>query len=59
MLTASTYQKENIIHAPERKAEWYDAFFKASEIYHWKVIAWLFCTIITMRWWNRLKTHSA
>ena len=41
MLTASTYQKESIIHTPERKAEWRDAFFKASEIYHWRVIAWV------------------
>jgi len=41
MLTASTYQKENIIHALERKTEWRDAFFKASEIYGWKAIAWV------------------
>ncbi len=41
MLTASTYQNENIIHTPERKIEWRNAFFKAAEIYHWQVIAWV------------------
>ena len=41
MLTASTYQKENIIQALERKAEWRDAFLKAAEIYRWRVIAWV------------------
>jgi len=41
MLTASTYQKENIIHSSERKAEWRDAFLKAANLYHWRVIAWV------------------
>jgi putative transposase len=41
MLTASTYQSENIISTPERKTEWRDAFLKAAEIYQWKAIAWV------------------
>jgi putative transposase len=41
MLTASTYQNENIIYTPERKTEWRDAFLKSTEIYGWKVIAWV------------------
>jgi len=41
MLTASTYQKENIIKSSERKNQFRDAFFKAAELYKWQVIAWV------------------
>lgn len=41
MLTASTYQKENLIHTPERKIQWLNAFLKAAKIYKWNVIAWV------------------
>jgi putative transposase len=41
MLTASTYQKENIIHIPERKRQLKDSLFKAAELHKWQVIAWV------------------
>lgn len=41
MITASTYQKDNLIHSPERKTQWLNAFLKAANIYNWRVIAWV------------------
>lgn len=41
MVTASTYRKENLIHSPERKTQWRDAFLKATDLYNWRVIAWV------------------
>lgn len=41
MLTASIYQSEYLIQAPQRKAEWREAFHKAAQIYGWQIIAWV------------------
>jgi putative transposase len=41
MLTASTYQRDNIIHGSERKIQWRDAFIKAAELSNWRIIAWV------------------
>lgn len=41
MLTASIYEKADLMKAPRRKVEWRDAFREASEIYRWKIIAWV------------------
>ncbi|MBC8334327.1 MAG: transposase [Anaerolineales bacterium] len=41
MLTASTYKKEAYLQSDNRKLDWISAFLKASEIYHWVVIAWV------------------
>jgi len=41
MITASTYQKQPYINSNERKTQWRDAFFKACELYHWHIIAWV------------------
>ena len=41
MLTASIYQKVNLLASHQRKAEWRDAFQEAAKIYQWKVIAWV------------------
>jgi putative transposase len=41
MLTASTYRKENIIYAPERKSQLRDSLLRAAELYNWQMIAWV------------------
>ncbi len=41
MLTASIYKSEHLIDTDLRKAEWRDAFYKAAELYQWKIIAWV------------------
>ena len=41
MLTASIYQKVNLIESPQRKLEWRDAFLEAAKIYEWQVVAWV------------------
>ena len=41
MLTASTYQHQYIMQAPDRKQQWIEAFLKSAEIYNWKIIAWV------------------
>jgi putative transposase len=41
MLTGSIYQSENLIHSPQRKIEWRDAFHYSANIYNWLIIAWV------------------
>ncbi len=53
MITASTYQKDNLIHSPERKTQWLNAFLKAANIYNWRVIAWVVLhNHYRQVWWN-------
>jgi putative transposase len=41
MLTGATYKRQPFIRSEARKKEWISAFLSASEIYHWKVFAWV------------------
>ena len=41
MITGAIYQKLDLIQTAARKAEWKEAFVKASKIYGWNIIAWV------------------
>ena len=41
MLTGSVYKQQPLIRSNNRKREWVNALISASEIYHWKIIAWV------------------
>jgi len=41
MLTASIYEKLELMRSAERKAEWRDAFYEAAKIYQWQIVAWV------------------
>jgi putative transposase len=41
IVTGSIYQKQAFIKSSERKSQWRDTFLKASELYHWHLIAWV------------------
>ena len=41
MLTGSILRQEPLIQSAERKQEWREALFKAAELYHWQVLAWV------------------
>ena len=41
MITASTYEQKPYLQSAKRKHDWFKAFEKASEIYSWKIIAWV------------------
>jgi len=41
MLTASIYEKKDLIKSPQRKQEWREAFYAAAKIYHWQIVAWV------------------
>ena len=41
MLTGSIYKQQPLMQSDRRKKEWIEAFFAASELYHWVIIAWV------------------
>jgi len=41
MLTGSIYKQQPLIRSDNRKREWINALFVASELYHWIIIAWV------------------
>ena len=41
MLTGSIYKLQPLMQSSNRKREWADALFTASELYQWKIIAWV------------------
>ena len=41
MLTGSTYQRQPLMQSDDRKKEWVETFFTASELYHWDILAWV------------------
>jgi putative transposase len=41
MLTASIYEKADLIKSLQRKLEWQEVFREAAKIYQWQIIAWV------------------
>lgn len=41
MITASIYEKAELMKSSQRKLEWRDAFHEAAKIYQWQIIAWV------------------
>jgi putative transposase len=41
MLTGSIYKQQRLMRSDNRKREWVDAIFAASELYHWEIVAWV------------------
>jgi putative transposase len=41
MLTGSIYRQQPLMQSNDRKKEWVDALFIASELYQWEIIAWV------------------
>ena len=41
MLTASTYQSEDLIRSSERKLQWIESFHKSAKIHNWQIVAWV------------------
>ncbi len=41
MVTASIYDSEHIMKTDVRKESWRESFHKATQIYQWKIIAWV------------------
>ena len=41
MLTGSIYKQQPLIRSNNQKKEWINAILTASELYHWKIIAWV------------------
>ena len=41
MLTASIYEKANLLKSSDRKLGWCEAFQEAARIYQWQIVAWV------------------